>query len=80
MPPVFHSLDIEDASAGEVLDEVARLIKTDPETATDNEVLEAIVDLIDEYLEREGRPADARQAEGLARLLKAWGYEVTRIE
>lgn len=80
MPPVFHSLDIESASVGEIIDEIERLIRLDPETATDDETLEAIVDLVDDYLEREARPADRRQADALARLLKAWGYEVTRIE
>lgn len=80
MPPVFHSLDIETASTGEVIDEIQRLIHVDPDTATDDETLDAIIDLIDDYLEQQARPADRRQADALARLLKAWGYEVTRIE
>lgn len=80
MSPVFHSLDIESASVGEIIDEIQRLIDLDPETATDDETLEAIVDLIDDYLERESRPADRRQADALARVLTAWGYKVTRTE
>lgn len=80
MPPVFHSLDIETASTGEIIDEIQRLIHLDPETASDDETLEAIIDLIDDYLEQQARPADARQADALARLLSAWGYKVTRIE
>lgn len=79
MSPIFHTLDIDTASTGEIIDEIKRLIDTDPDTATDDEVLDAVVDLLDDYLERETRPADARQAAALARVLTAWGYEVKRI-
>lgn len=51
MGAVFHSLDITTASVGEIIDEITRLIATDPDTATDDDVLDAIADLIDEHRE-----------------------------